>query len=268
MAIQVALVVLLPLGLVIVEGFFPKIKAGSAALDIVIAVLDAILFVTLKNSFQKKAAAIQETFDCYVFGLDWPELKAEKPDPEDIEELSVNYKADALKDWYPSAIGTLTHHAAVVVCQRSNSRWDAKLRRKYRATLLVFAAIVILSLIVLALSKDLLFHDLVLVVLVPALPVVLWTLREAADQKEAADRADRLKQFGNELWGKILAGSLSGQPAMTQSRVFQDAILEHRQRSPMVFDWFYKFFRKSFEEQMGHSADEMIDQARQKGLVQ
>lgn len=267
MAIQVVLVVLLPLGLVIAERFLPKIKVGAAAVDLIIAVLDVILLVTLKDSLQKQAAAIQESFDCYVFGLDWPELKAEKPDPEDVEELSAGFNTDSLKNWYPPTVGTLVHHAAVAVCQRSNSRWDAKLRRKYRTTLLVLATILVLSLIAIALGKDLVFHDLVLVVLAPALPVVLWAFREATDQKEAAERADRLKEFGNELWSKILDGSLSAQPAMRQSRLFQDAILAHRQRSPMVFDWFYRLFRKPFEEQMGHSADEMIEEAARKGLI-
>jgi hypothetical protein len=266
-ACQIALVVCLPLVLVVVEHFVPTFKVFAAATGLVIAILDVALFANLKTAFQKRAAAIQEVFDCHVFRLDWAILRCEKPDPEDIERLSRGADMTLLRDWYPPQVGALQPDAAIVVCQRSNCRWDSQLRSHYRTALWIFAATVILLIVVVALARNLSSQDVVLVLLAPLLPVVLWAIREASQQKEAIDRADRLKAFGDQLWQSLLNGRLAGEASRLQSRLFQDEIMAHRRQSAPVFDWFYRLFRDSLEAQTRYSASTMIAEATARGLM-
>jgi hypothetical protein len=267
MAVQVLSVAFLPLGLVLASRFWPEVKVGAATVGLIISILDVALLNVWKRSLQKRGAAVQELFDCHTFGLEWPDFKVEKPDPEDIESLSRGLDINHFKDWYPPSVGILSSHAAVAACQRSNCRWESQLRRHFRAALLSFAGSLILVMVSIALLQNLTMQDLILSLLAPILPTVLWAFREAGEQREAAERADRLKRFGDQLWEQILDKSLSSQDAQLKLRAFQDAILEYRQRSPMIFDWFYKLFRESFEKQLSFSAEQMVEAATKRGLT-
>ena len=259
-AFQIALVVVLPALLIVAEHFYPSIKFRAASIALVVAVLDVLVFERWKDSVRARAAATQELFDCYVLTLEWPALKAKKPDREDIEGLAQNSKAGPLKDWYPPAIATLPLEAARIVCQRSNCRWDSRLRRLFRIGLLACAAVLVIVAVFDAIIQNLRFDDFVLIWMAPILPIALWCVREADMHTEAAERATRLKEFSDDLWGQAL--KKAGEPELlaAQSRRLQDEIFEHRQRSPLVFDWFYKLLRSRFESQMHHSAEAMIDE--------
>jgi hypothetical protein len=101
--------------------------------------------------------------------------------------------------------------------------------------------------------------------LTPVLPLILWGIREVRLQREAADRSDRLKSFGDQLWGQVMQHTLNDDAMRVQSRKFQDEIFQRRSRSPLVFNWFYFLFRNRFESQMQNSAADMAEQARSAG---
>jgi predicted pore-forming effector associated with SMODS systems len=267
LAIQVIVVVVIPGVLVVVEHFEESLKLWAALAGLVISILDVLLLDPVKAALRHKAAATQELFDCHVLELDWPSLKAEKPDREDVHGVSAGYdEADGLRDWYPTEVGTLPLYVARIICQRSNCWWDSKLRRFYRNVLYVLAGIGLVTAFVAASAWNLTLGDFVLSVMAPILPLVLWAIREAKQQSEAAERAARLKSFGDNLWGGVLQGNLAADKADAQSRAFQDEIYEHRRDSPMIFDWFYALFKDRFESQMTQGAADMIREAHEKGL--
>ena len=267
MVVQVTLVVIVPLGLIVLEQLRPGSEAAIAALSVGIAILDVLLLDRLRNALQRRAASVQELFDSRLFCLAWPELRAKRPDNEDIEYLSRGAIPDRLRNWYSPAILPLAPAVAVVLCQRSNCRWDSQLRRYFRTSLLLMASALLVGVAVVGVVRDVTFADLVLSLLVPVTPVALWGIREAYRQDEAADRAERLKDFGDDLWRQLISKAGPAPGRAMDSRAFQDAILEHRQRSPMVFDWFYLLLRGSFEKQMHFSVEQMAQEAIDAGLT-
>jgi transposase len=73
-------------------------------------------------------------------------LGGESPDEEEVIEYSTKYLAvdsqySQLRDWYRVEVGTVPLHLARIICQRSNIRWDVKLRRRYGAVVLAFVSI-------------------------------------------------------------------------------------------------------------------------------
>jgi hypothetical protein len=264
--LQLVVVIALPAVLVVLDSFFPTTKVWPAFVGIVVAVLDAVVIDPGKNSLREKAATMQELFDCKVLDLEWPALMASKPDREDVLTTVGSDNVGPLKDWYPTVAGALSLSVARIVCQRSNCWWDGKLRRYYRWTIIGFGVVAILCIVISALILKLSFEDFVLALLAPILPALLWGAREAKDQHEAADRIDRLKTFGDQLWEKALGGTLNEEELRQESRLFQNEIYRRRQRSPMVLNSFYSLFRRKFEVQMQQSADEMVADAQANGL--
>jgi len=46
-----------------------------------------------------------------------------------------------------------------------------------------------------------------------------------------------------------------------ESRSLQDAIYQHRERSPLVFDWVYYLFRSANEDEAHHAAKDFVREA-------
>ena len=264
--IQVVLVIVLPGALIVLNRLNPAFDVWSAFAGLFIAVLDTSVIDPIISGFREKAAAMQEWFDCKVLDLEWPELIVSKPDREDIRASVTEKESRLLKDWYPISVGTLPLHVARIICQRSNCWWDAKLRRFYGRAVLASGVIVIASVMVIAITANLSFVEFLISLLTPVLPLILWGVREAKQHHEAAERIDRLKTFGDQLWSNAMDRTIDAAAIRAESRKFQDEIYRRRQRSPMVFDWFYYLFRTRFEAQMQNSAVEMVAEAHSKGF--
>jgi hypothetical protein len=266
LAIQVIVVVAGPGILLLLENTVPAFKVWGALLGLLFSIVDIALFEPVKTSLQRKAAAVQELFDCRVLDLDWPALKGSPPDLEDAPPPSSSPDVAGLRDWYPPGLDSLPIYVARVICQRSNRWWDAKLRRFYRVGLLALVLVASAAVTALGLLRHLSLADFVLSFMAPILPLLLWGIRQAQRQGEAANRLDHLKTFGDRLWNEICARALAAGQASANSRLFQDEIFEHRQRSPLVFDWFYRLFKADFQERLEFNAREMIKEARSAGL--
>jgi hypothetical protein len=264
--VQVVLVIALPGVLIVMNRLNPAFEVWSAFAGLFIAVLDTSVIAPVISGFREKAAAMQEWFDCRVLDLEWPELIVSKPDREDIRTSITPNETKLLKDWYPVSIGTLPLHVGRIICQRSNCWWDAKLRRFYGRAVLVFGFVVAVSIIVIAITAKLSIGGFLISLLTPVLPLILWGVREAKQHHEAAERNDRLKAFGDQLWNRAIDRTLDETATRGESRKFQDEIYRRRQRSPMVFDWFYYLFRTRFEAQMQNSAAGMVAEAHSKGF--
>jgi SMODS-associating 4TM effector domain len=207
---------------------------------------------------------VQEEFDCNVLQLPWNyPLTGQHVSPEDIHEASKAYKASKaspLEDWYPKAVSSLPVYQGRLICQRTNSWWDAKLRRRYCGWIGVILSAVITCVFVLGLLHGMSLQKFVLAVAAPLLPAALWAAREYRRQKDTALRSDRLKEYGESLWEQIIKSEVAEEDVSKRSRELQDAILIRRQESAPVFDWVYKLLRSSQEEQMNIGAQKMVDE--------
>jgi hypothetical protein len=265
--LQVGLVVALPAALLVAVNVFPSLKPVTAAISLAMAIVDVAVLERLKSRLQRRAATVQALFDCTVIELGWPRIKGQRPDREDLHALAAGVDFGPFRDWYPPAVRELPLHAARVVCQRSNCRWDSTLRRSFRTLVVSFAAGLIGLAVSVGVVRNLPFEDFVLFWMAPILPIALWGFREGFRQAEAADRVDRLKDFSDDLWAKTIAGVESAESISAASGQLQDELFEHRQRSPLVFDWFYWLLRPKFESQMHQAGQAMVEEARARGMT-
>ena len=67
-----------------------------------------------------------------------------------------------------------------------------------------------------------------------------------------------MKEVSSSSWNKILMNVYVDIP--TISRQVQNQIFKNRKESPLVFDWFYHLFRKSLENEMNFSVDQLVAQ--------
>lgn len=249
-----------PLLWISIAAAFAPFRPWAALLGIVVAAADLMFLDGWQRRLQKTAADVQEDFDCDVLRIPRNPIKRSGcVDPEVIREAAGRYRSRHselahLRDWYPASVQTIPMPLARLVCQRTNLRWDAQLRRIYAGGILMVVFVLIILTLVLGLATGVTADSLVLRVLAPALPAIVWGMREFARQREAANEADRVKSYVEKLWSSALAGEV-GESWDGEARAVQDEIFERRRRGPLVFDWVYERLRSRYEEQAAGGAE-------------
>lgn len=245
----------------------PEFKVYVASWGLLVACCDLFWLTPWQKSLRGAAARIQEAFDCDVLGLKWNNLKAGKhPDPELVKAQSTKYEkwADTmptLKNWYSPRADELPLHIGRIICQRSNCWWDSTQRRHYAAWLVGIVALIFVVVCGLALSVGASLESLLLKGILPLAPALLIALRQFSEQREAADRLDKLKDHCDTLWKDALSGK--SKSALTDmSRNLQDEILDNRRKAPPVLDFIFKRLRNEYEASMNHAADHYVTEAK------
>lgn len=245
---------------------YPAFKGYFAAWALFVVLLDLFWLTPLQKRLRSDAARIQEEFDCAVLGLEWNEVKCGKrPDPESVREHSDKYEKWAhrmtpLANWYPPSVDELPLHVGRIACQRANCWWDSAQRRLYVAW--VVGIIVTCSVLVFAAAYATggTIDDLVLRAMVPMAPAWLLAMRQSIEQREAAERLDKLKDHCVSAWNSALAGRTPAELATT-SRVLQDEIFESRRKAPPVLDFVFKRLRNDYDVRMNHAAEHLVAEA-------
>ncbi len=247
--------------------FHPEFKVQVAAWGLLVALCDLVWLTPWQKSLRGSAARIQEAFDCDVLQLKWNELKAGKrPDPEWVMIQSAKYEKWAtsmptLKDWYSTRVDELPLHVGRIVCQRANCWWDSTQRRHYAAWIVGGVSCVLVVVCGIALVGDASVESLLLKGVFPLAPALLIALRQFSEQREAADRLDKLKDHCGSIWRDALTGK--SRAALTDmSRNLQDEILENRRKAPPVLDFVFRRLRSEYETAMNHASDHFVDEAR------
>ena len=249
----------------------PSLKGLAVGWGILLTLADLFWLTPWQKHLRGTAARIQEAFDCDVLELPWNDLKiGKRPEPELIKEASDKYvkwssNITPVKNWYSKAVGELPIHIGRIACQRSNCWWDAKQRKQYAVYTLAGVALVFLAVLGLSLKSGLTLDDFLLKVLAPLAPTLLLGIRQYLEQTEAATRMDKLKEHADKLWAEALSGKpvseISG-----GSRNLQDEIFENRKKSTPVFDLIFKRLRPAYEQQMNFGTEELVAEAKRKGL--
>lgn len=248
--------------------FSPEFKIYVASWGLLVALCDLFWLTPWQKSLRGSAARIQEAFDCDVLELKWNDLKAGKhPDPELVKTQSTKYekcahKMPTLENWYSPRVDDLPLHIGRIVCQRANCWWDSTQRRHYAAWLIGIVALVFVIVCGLALNGGASVEALLLKGVLPLAPALLIALRQFSEQREAADRLDRLKDHCGTIWKSALSGK--SKSALTDmSRNLQDEILENRRKAPPVLDLIFKRLQNDYEASMNHAALHYVSEAKE-----
>jgi len=260
--LAVPIVVLLSL----ISAYFPSFLPWFALYGLIVTTIDYLILENVQNNLKKKAAQIQELFDCRVLELDWPFWKIpHRPDPEDIVSEAANYKKKdsdfgSLYNWYPLAIEKLPLDKARIVCQRTNVWYDSSLRHRYTNIIFILLVFFCILILCIGLLQSLNLEKLILGVAIPLSPALYWGIREIRSQRDAASNLDRLKDYAETLIDEIKTDEVAPPIAAMKSRSFQDEIYENRKNNPLILDAIYNVLREKHELQMNKGNEELVEE--------
>ena len=265
--IQGALNILGPpiLAVCVIHWNMPHVYA--VCYGIIVTFLNIFWLTRRQKSLQKKAAGIQELFDCDVLELDWREIVAgPRLEVETVEKYALKHKRKdpnylCLKDWYAKDVGELPLHLARVACQRANCAWDTELRGRYAKLIIGILVALGVSTLFLGIKDGFSVEKFILVVVAPLTPAFILGIQQYKEFTKSINRVDELRKSAVELWEKALEG-IDPEELTYESRNLQDEIYNHRWKSPLILDRFYKFFKKTDEKLMYKTAGELAKEAK------
>ena len=260
--VQGAVVLIVPILAAIATAMCDELRPWGALACLITIPLEGFFLEWSRRRYCERAAAIQEDFDCSVLGLSWNEVLAGcRPTEEEIYAAYSRAKPankKHIKNWYPRVLDSLPLHQARIICQRSNCRWDAPLRDHCRTSIWILFTILCVFVVTIGIYFGLYTHTLVVYIIVPIAPILIWTIREAKQQKAAADDSRSLQCRLTELLEQTVNGDLDDSEAKIQSREIQNMIYLYRSAYPPVFELIYKIFKRVSEEAMQEAADEIV----------
>lgn len=269
LGIQLFLGGVVAVGLAFLGLAIPELKRYIALWTITVLLVDLSWLTPIQKQLRNSAAQIQEAFDCDVLSLPWHELKAgKKPDPETVHDLANKYqrwahKMPPLTNWYPVSIHSLPAHWGTIICQRTNCWWDMALRRRIAFAIASFLVTLAIVAVWVAFYLDFSLEDFVVKLIVPLAPTFTVGFRYFSEQRDAAERLEKLKTHADKLWNVAIGGA-SSTAMMGDARALQDEIFEGRKRNPPIFDVVFRWLRNNQEAQMNRGAEELVAEAQQR----
>ena len=243
----------------------PELNGYIALWGILIVLFDLFVFTPWVKKLQDSAARIQELFDTKVLGLDWNDISVGKrPEPELVHEEAkkhgiVEEKITGLRNWYPLIIDEIPEIFGIIISQRSNVWWDARMRRKYTLAIRVILVSIAFGLIGYGLYEKKDMFEFLAFIVAPLAATYVFGYRQMTEHSDAADRLDMLKSFSEKIWSDALDGK-DVATLIFESRALQDQIFEHRKKNPPIFDFLFRWFRDGNEELMNKGAKTLVDE--------
>lgn len=241
----------------------PELKGYVALWGILVVVFDLFVFTPWVKKLRDSAARIQELFDSNVLGLDWNEVSVGKrPEPELVHEEAEKHgmneeRIAGLRNWYPKIIDTVPEICGIIISQRSNVWWDARMRRKYALSIRVVLVFVALGLISYGLYEKKDMFEFLAYIVTPLAATYVFGYRQMIEHGDAADRLDKLKDLSEKIWSDAIA-SKDAVTLKLKCRTLQDQIFDHRKKNPPIFDFVFRWFRDGNEVLMNKGAEALV----------
>lgn len=225
---------------------------------------------TLLMHGQKKsteqAAAVQEQFDFYVYGMPSGTPRPKLPSLEDISlaagpdgGLVAVAEREEMLGWYVVAEDD-PGEVAVAIAQRSNAAYSYRLLRSTGIVWSVVAVLWAVALTTICVATGLTLVTFLLGVVLPLLPAFLdVTEYIVAIVRSAKDREALYREIESRIGNDD--ESITGE----NLRVWQESLFELRRDTPAVPDFIYKLQHRKNEAAMSAAAAQLSKRARQEG---
>ena len=220
-------------------------------MSIASVLLTIVVTVVLKNLQKSKvinAATIQEQLDTELFGISWNYMLVGNKIPREIiidADRRFSGNRSKLSDWYPDVSHSYSKEMAIILCQRTNLVWDWRLRERYAWVLGALTAIY--GIILIAVCWNKIVVDAIAQLILPSFPLLMLGFESTIGHLEVANKKESKEQFITSLYEGGLAGNYI---TMEQCRQIQDFIYLMRTRDILVPEFWYCFFRGSFQDDM------------------
>lgn len=211
-----------------------------------------------------QAAAVQEQFDTYVFGM--PELasRTELPSLEQIaeisgpdEELAAVATREKLTDWYPIEGDDQT--VAVAIAQRANASYTDSLLKTTALTSSITVAVWMIAMTGISVLVDLTLAEFLLGVVFPVLPAFLDVVLHVTGVRHSAAEKEELART---IEDHIVGSSEVVHPQ--DLLVWQTQLFGLRRSAPEVPDFIYKVRRAKNERSMESAARQLSKKAERR----
>lgn len=260
---------MLVIGLVapVVSVAWPELAVVAGAVAGLWLFLGRTLLVFLQSATTAKAAATQERFDFYVFGMPSNIERSTMPSVEEISSIAgpdtslrtVSAEEDLI-GWYPFNAQD-SGIIAVAISQRANASYADRLMR---TTAIVWSVVTVgwaTALIVVSVLANLSLTTFLAGVLLPILPAFLDIIQYMIGiWKAARDHGDLARSIGNRLTSR------DAEIEANDLLVWQQQLYDLRRSTPQVPDFIYKLRRAVNERAMRSAAEQLGRQARRPEL--
>lgn len=239
-------------------------EAYAAILGLAIAFAEMLYFEREYDRSRDDATTIRDAVDRELFG----DVSREILIGEGLHEETVAHAAAAarragvaeeeVRDWYPAVVGELPLPLARLACQRANLAWDERTRAWYARVLALAVAAAVASVVLVALLLNLRVQTLVLALLVPLAPGILWGIRESLRQRDAIKSTRDLNARVVRLTNDVLQGRVRVAEVEAETRSIQASLSQWRRSVPPLPDSVYKRHRAEQESAMKASAEALV----------
>lgn len=224
----------------------------------------ALVFV--QSATTARAAATQEQFDFYVYGMPSSIERSTLPSLEEIakiagadEHLEAVAKEEKLIEWYPIDTAD-TGIVSVAISQRANASYADSLLRTTAITWGVITAVWAVLLVFASVLADLSLLTFIAGVLLPLLPAFLDIVQYVVGIWRAArERGDLSRSIEEKLRG------VGDAIEPSELLVWQERLYGLRMSPPDVPDFIYKLQRKDNERAMHSAARQLSEKAKRSG---
>lgn len=245
----------------------PDLAVWAGAVAGVWLFLGRTVLVFVQSATTARAAATQEQFDFYVYGMPGSIERSTLPSLEEIakiagadDQLKDVARKEKLVEWYP--INTADKGAvSVAISQRANASYASRLLRTTAIMWGVITAVWVVVLLVVSVLAHLPLLTFIAGVLLPLLPGFLDVVQFVVGIRCAArERGDLSRSIEEKLRGigdAIEPGDLL---------VWQERLYSLRTSSPDVPDFIYKLKRRANERAMHSAARQLSENPRRSVL--
>lgn len=208
------------------------------------------------SSERKKAATIQEMYDCEVLRLKWNELKVGKQISRDVIFNAASFYNDnkektlkrfGTEGWYVNKTYEAPQNVMALLCHGKNMGWDSSLRDKLNIIYIAGMVVSFFSLVVYAVFMNAKFND-ALFYVVFSLPLIRYFLIQFLDNRKSREKISKLKQFiEKEIADIKIAGILNDDELNYKLRSLQDEVFVHRATASSVPNFIHLLSKKKNE---------------------
>jgi len=250
----------------VVSVMNPDLAVWAGAVAGLWIFLGRTVLVFLQSAITAKAAATQEQFDLYVYGMPESIDRSTLPSLEEIAKIAGaddRLEAVALKEkllaWYPIK-KTDSGIVSVAISQRANASYADRLLRTTAITWGVATAIWCVVLVAASFVAELSLLQFLAGVLLPLLPAFLDIVQYVVGIWRAArDRGDLARSIEQRLRGN--EDGIEPNDLL----VWQERLYGLRTSTPEVPEFIYKFQRNANEKAMHSAAGQLGAKAKKAG---
>lgn len=251
------------LGQVWLPDLLGSLPPYLAAASLIYTLIESWLIDPMVERRSIKGAELIDEFDRDLFGLDKNEHSRSGISRASVFQDAATLeeeKRGGIMDWYSHCLGDLPRDVAALVAQYTATSYDLALRKSYVKYLRVAIVVLFGLIIVIAMAGNIPFHDFVLYVMVPFLPILNWCIKNNVRTAALIEDQRRALKLMEVQWSTICQKQLTGQNLKDALMCNQADLFRRRCSSVLIFPTLYKALRPRLEGHAHRNAEAFVNE--------